>query len=163
VLNQEGILFKKCFAQSPFDAAYPYQLCRHDAQHADRRTPHLRRARDEWQQQATTSGVRHLGASWDNFTDPQSNISGYYVQFWSQGADQPGAASGSGNGSSGSGSGVAGVDPDVLVVAPNATQLYNLSDLISVGLKNRRVGRGLCSCRLCGARGWVARGPCREL
>ncbi|KIY96019.1 adenylate cyclase [Monoraphidium neglectum] len=78
---------------------------------------------DEWQQQATTSGVRHLGASWDNFTDPQSNISGYYVQFWSQGADQPGAASGSGNGSSGSGSGVAGVDPDVLVVAPNATQL----------------------------------------
>lgn len=39
--------------------------------------------RDRWQQAATTAAVRYLGASWDNFSDAQSNISGYLVQFFS--------------------------------------------------------------------------------
>jgi hypothetical protein len=37
-----------------------------------------------WEQRATTAAVRHLGASWDDFADPQSGISGYYVQFFGQ-------------------------------------------------------------------------------
>lgn len=91
-----------------------------------RPAPHRRR--DEWQQQATTSGVRSLGASWDAFSDPQSNISSYYVQFWAQG-NHP-----TGNGSAG-GDAAGGGDGGAGLAAAGAA--VNLTDLINVGLKNR--------------------------
>lgn len=37
-----------------------------------------------FQQASTTTSTDTLQASWDNFTDPQSYVSGYVVQFFQQ-------------------------------------------------------------------------------
>lgn len=82
--------------------------------------------RDTWQQRATTSATRHLGASWDNFTDPQSNISTYYVQFFSQQG-----------GSTDSSNSAASDATAQLPALMSSTTVVNLTDLINVGLVNR--------------------------
>lgn len=87
-----------------------------------------RRRSDEWRQSPTTSAVRHLGASWDDFSDPQSNISSYYVQFF-------GLAPADGAGAS--------VDAAAAAAAAEesgrapARREVNLTGLVNVGVANR--------------------------
>lgn len=91
----------------------PNTQARNLPQRVQRPTCSLLLCRDRWQQAATTAAVRYLGASWDNFSDAQSNISGYLVQFFSlpggnhdstvDAADKAGADVGETSGASGAG------------------------------------------------------------
>lgn len=127
------------------------------------RHTHLLR-RDTFEQHATTSAVRHLRASWDNFTDAQSNISAYYVQFFAQPPSHRNrtatAAAAASNGSDVGGGGpvnvtAAGADGSLVIdTAPlddgggGGGAPVNLTDIVNVGLANRCVGHLHC-CFIC--------------
>lgn len=102
---------------------------------------------DAFEQRATTSAVRHLGASWDSFSDPQSNISAYFVQFFSQPPDARARRSRGNGGGEGAGAAPDGDAPPQIdtsaLSARNDERDANLTDLINVGLANRWGQMGL--------------------